>query len=74
MKFMASHDEAAIPTASCYDGPASDQVGITGCLNFIYRHVFVLVLVVGFTLLRNAHGELWGIATRGILNTSVEHS
>lgn len=33
--------------------------------------VFVLVLVAGFTLLRNIPGEPWEMATRAILNTSV---
>ena len=29
MKFMASHDEAAVPATSCYDDPALDRAAIT---------------------------------------------
>jgi hypothetical protein len=40
----------------------------------VLEYVFVLVLVVGFTLRRAPEINVRVVATRGILNTSVEHS
>jgi hypothetical protein len=70
---MASHDEAAIPATSLYDGKATDRVGVSSS-SIVFMPVYVLVLVVSFAALQNNPAEPWAIVTRGILNTSVKGS
>jgi hypothetical protein len=48
MKFMASHDEAAIPAASLYDGKATDRPGVFRSSSIVFLPVYVLVLMVSF--------------------------
>ncbi|PAU58144.1 hypothetical protein BZL43_13575 [Pseudomonas sp. PICF141] len=70
---MASHDEAAIPATSLYDGKATDRVGVSSS-SIVFMPVYVLVLVVSFAALQNNPAEPWAIVTRGILNTSIKGS
>jgi hypothetical protein len=49
MKFMASHDEAAIPAAPLYDGKTTDRVGVCQSSSIVFVPVYVLVLMVSFT-------------------------
>ncbi|WP_367373571.1 hypothetical protein [Pseudomonas lini] len=71
---MASHDEAAIPATSLYDGEAMDRVGICPPSSIVFMPVYVLVLVVSFAEFQNNLAEPWSIVTRGILNTSIKGS
>ncbi|EXF92225.1 hypothetical protein HK44_013055 [Pseudomonas fluorescens HK44] len=71
---MASHDETTVSAASLYDGKATDRVGICRPSSIVFLPVCVLVLVVSFAEFQNNPAEPWTIVTRGILNTSVEHS
>jgi hypothetical protein len=70
---MASHDEAAIPATSLYDGKATDRVGVSSS-SIVFMPVYVLVLVVSFAEFQNNPAEPWAIVTRGILNTSIKGS
>jgi uncharacterized membrane protein (DUF485 family) len=74
MKFMASHDETALPAAPLYDGKATDRVGVCRPSSIVFLPVYVLVLMVSFARFQNNPTEPWVIVTRGILNTSVEDS
>jgi uncharacterized membrane protein (DUF485 family) len=74
MKFMASHDETAIPAASRYDGEDTVRVSVYWRSSIVFLPVFVLVLVVSFSQFRMNAAEPGVIVTRGILNTSIEDS
>jgi uncharacterized membrane protein (DUF485 family) len=74
MKFIASHNETAIPAAPLYDGTATDKARYHLCSSIVFVPVYVLVLVVSFAEFQNNPAEPWAIVTRGILNTSVKGS
>jgi hypothetical protein len=78
MKFMASHDETAVPAAPLYDGEAKDHGGVCRSSSIVFLPVYVLVLMVSFAgygnNFRNTPNDRWIIVTRRILNTSVEDS
>jgi len=74
MKFMASHEETAIPAAPLYDGKAMDRAGVRQSSPIVFLPVYVLVLMVGFVESRKIPNKHRSIVTRGILNTSIEDS
>jgi hypothetical protein len=74
MKFMAPHDETAIPAVSLYDGKTTDRPGVYRSSSIVFLPVYVLVLMARFAGFENSPTEPWVIVTRGILNTSIEDS